>query len=351
MSCACLPRGGHDYRKLYAAYRMATELEGAPVAILTKTIKGWTLGGDVEARNATHQIKKMTADQLLALRARLRLEDEVPEDAVRAGDPPYLRLTPGSPEHTYLLGRRQALDGFLPSRPARITRPLAMPSEAAFADLDAGSGGRAVSTTMASTSLLRTLMRDPDFGARVVPIVADEARTFGMDPMFREFEIYASAGQLYQPVDAELMLAYVEDRDGQILQEGITEAGGLASFTAAATSWATQGVPMVPFFTFYSMFGFQRVGDLIWAAADAQARGFLIGATAGRTTLLGEGLQHQDGHSLVLASTVPSCQAYDPAFAYELGAIIRTGLHRMYGDDGAHEDPDVFYYLTTYNEN
>jgi pyruvate dehydrogenase E1 component len=342
-----LPRGGHDYRKLYAAYRMATELEGAPVAILTKTVKGWTLGSDVEARNATHQIKKMTTEQLVELRSRLHLEEEIPLEALQGGDPPYYCPPEGSPAHRYLHERRTALDGFLPSRPARRTRPLVLPDDTPFDGLRGGSGDRAVSTTMAFTQLLRDLMRDPELGPRVVPIVADEARTFGMDPLFREFEIYAAHGQLYRPVDAELMLAYVEDQDGQLLEEGITEAGSMASFIAAGTSYATQGVPMVPFFTFYSMFGFQRVGDLIWAAADARTRGFLMGATAGRTTLLGEGLQHQDGHSLVLASTVPVVEAYDPAFAYELAAIIREGLHRMYGPD----EEDIFYYLTLYNEN
>jgi pyruvate dehydrogenase E1 component len=341
-----LPRGGHDYRKLYAAYRMATESTGAPVAILVKTVKGWTLGADVEGRNATHQIKKMTTEQLLELRERLHIEHEVPVEAITSGEPPYYRPPVGSPEHTYLLERRKALDGFLPSRPAKIVRPLGAPPVDPFDELTQGSSGRAVSTTMAFTSLLRGLLRDPEIGPRVVPIVADEARTFGMDALFREFEIYAAHGQLYTPIDSELMLSYVEDRDGQILQEGITEAGSLASFIAAATSYATQGVPMIPFFTFYSMFGFQRVGDLIWLAADARARGFLMGATAGRTTLLGEGLQHQDGHSLVHASTVPVCQAYDPAFAYEVGALVREGMQRMYVDE-----EDIFYYLTLYNEN
>jgi pyruvate dehydrogenase E1 component len=342
-----LPRGGHDYRKLYAAYKRATELDDAPVAILTKTIKGWTLGSEVEARNATHQIKKMSTDQLLELRTRLHLHDEISEEALRAGEMPYYRPPEGSPEHTYLQDRRKALDGYLPHRPAKRTRPLELPDDTAFEKLDAGSGGREVSTTMAFTQALRDLMRDERFGHRVVPIVADEARTFGMDPLFREFGIYAAKGQLYTPVDAEMMLSYKESQDGQLLEEGITEAGSLASFIAAGTADATQGVPMVPFFTFYSMFGFQRVGDLIWAAADARARGFLMGATAGRTTLFGEGLQHQDGHSHVLASTVPVCRAYDPAFAYEMGAILRDGLHCMYGPD----EEDVFYYLTIYNEN
>jgi len=250
----------------------------------------------------------------------------------------------------YLLQRRSELGGSLPKRVVRTRRPLELPNESIFEDLDKGSGGREVSTTMAFTATLRSMMRDQNFGPRVVPIIPDEARTFGMDSMFREFEIYAPFGQLYEPVDHELLLSYSEDTDGQILEEGITEAGSLASFIAAATSYANYGVPMVPFFTFYSMFGFQRVGDLIWSAADSRARGFLMGATAGRTTLMGEGLQHQDGHSHLLAATVPSCEAYDPAYAYELGTIIKEGLRRMYGN-GVEAGEDIFYYLTIYNEN
>ena len=244
------------------------------------------------------------------------------------------------------MARRRELDGPLPSRTTRTRRRLGLPGPKAFEALDAGSGKQQVSTTMAFTRMLRTLMREDGFGPRVVPIIPDEARTFGMDSLFREVGIYADQGQLYEPVDHDLLLSYTEKRDGQILEEGITEAGSMASFTAAATSYATRGVPMVPFFIFYSMFGFQRVGDLIWAMADARGRGFLCGATAGRTTLMGEGLQHQDGHSLLLASTVPPCQAYDPAFAYELGAIVESGLKRMFVDG-----EDVFYYLALYNEN
>ncbi len=345
-----LPRGGHDYTKLYAAYRLATEQGAAPTVILAKTVKGWTLGEGFEGRNATHQIKKMTADELLALRTRLRLENEIPESDLADGNPPYYRPAPDSPEFRYMAERRRALDGPVPERVIREQRPLSLPRDSVFESLTKGSSGRAVSTTMAFTGLLRDLMRDEQFGQRVVPIVPDEARTFGMDSLFREFEIYAPLGQLYEPVDHELLLSYSEDSDGQILEEGITEAGSLASFIAAGTSYANNGVPMVPFFTFYSMFGFQRVGDLVWSASDSRARGFLMGATAGRTTLAGEGLQHQDGHSLVLASTVPACMAYDPAFAYELGAIIRDGLARMYGRRSG-ESADVFYYLTLYNEN
>ncbi len=340
-----LRRGGHDYKKLYAAYKRATETSGAPTVILAKTIKGWTLGPDVEGRNATHQIKKLSNAQLMSLRDRLSLQDVIPELGPN-DEPPYLRFDEDSPEYAYLMDRRRALDGPLPSRSTEIRRPLELPSADAFTEFDGGSGTNEVSTTMAFTRLLRNLARDEKFGPRVVPIIPDEGRTFGMDSLFKELAIYASGGQKYEPVDAQLLLSYTERTDGQILEEGITEAGSMASFTAAATAYATRGVPMVPFFTFYSMFGFQRVGDLIWAAADSRAKGFLLGATAGRTTLAGEGLQHQDGHSLLLASTVPACEAYDPAFAYEMATIIRRGLQAMYGDGR-----DVFYYLTIYNEN
>jgi pyruvate dehydrogenase E1 component len=347
-----LPRGGHDYRKLYAAYKAATEQEGAPTVILAKTVKGWTLGSEVEGRNATHQIKKMTNEQLLALRERLYLHDQIPEESLAPGkEPPYYRPPEDSDEYRYMMDRRTALDGAMPRRVVTVKRPLELPAAGVFGEFDTGSGKQAVSTTMAFTRLLRNLARDEKFGPRVVPIIPDEARTFGMDALFREFKIYASQGQKYDPVDAQLLLSYAESKDGQILEEGITEAGSMSSFTAAGTAYATRGVPMVPFFAFYSMFGFQRVGDLIWAAADARARGFLLGATAGRTTLLGEGLQHQDGHSLLLASTVPSCEAYDPAFAYEMAAIIRHGIDRMYGPDALSNGNAVFYYLTLYNEN
>ena len=346
-----LPRGGHDYRKIYAAYRAATETRGVPTVILAKTVKGWTLGPGVEARNATHQIKKMSAEQLSGLRDRLHLQDVIPDEALAGGLPPYVRPAPDSPEMEYLQGRREVLDGFLPSRTVRTRRPLPVPSDSVFAELLTGSGDQAASTTTAFTRLLRNLCRDGEFGRRVVPIIPDEARTFGMDALFRELKIYASQGQLYEPVDHDLLLSYKESSDGQILEEGISEAGGLSSWTAAATSYAHRGVPMVPFFTFYSMFGFQRVGDLVWAASDARARGFLLGATAGRTTLLGEGLQHQDGHSHLLASTVPVCRSYDPAFAYEMALIIRDGIARMYPPEGIEHGADVFYYLTLYNEN
>jgi pyruvate dehydrogenase E1 component len=345
-----LPRGGHDYGKLYAAYKAATEQAGAPTVILAKTIKGWTLGAEVEGRNATHSIKKLTNEQLRTLRDRLHLQEEIPDEALADGvEPPYFRPSPDSAEGRYLAARRQALDGPLPRRTTEVKRPLTLPTADVFTEFDSGSGKQEVSTTGAFTRLLRNLCRAEGFGPRVVPIIPDEARTFGMDALFKDFGIYASKGQLYESVDHNLLLSYKEAKDGQILEEGITEAGSLASWIAAGTSYATRGVPMVPFFTFYSMFGFQRVGDLIWQAADSRCRGFLMGATAGRTTLLGEGLQHQDGHSLVLASTVPSCQAYDPAFAYETAAIVGHGIDRMYG--GTHPDPDVFFYLTLYNEN
>jgi pyruvate dehydrogenase E1 component len=352
-----LPRGGHDYKKLYAAYKAATENlgSGRPTVILAKTVKGWTLGPGFEGRNATHSIKKMTKQQLLDLRDRLHLHDEIPEEQIQADDPPYFRPSEDSIEYQYMMERRRALGGSLPKRVTTARRPLALPKPETFDEMKAGSGTQEVSTTMGFTRLLRSLCRDENAGKRIVPIIPDEARTFGMDALFRELEIYASQGQKYEPVDHDLLLSYAEDSDGQILEEGITEAGSMASFIAAGTSYATRGVPMIPFYTFYSMFGFQRVGDLIWQAADIRTRGFMMAATAGRTTLLGEGLQHQDGHGLVLASTVPAVQAYDPAFAYEVGAIVRAGIERMYGstsrDNGGALDPDVMYYINLYNEN
>ena len=346
-----LPRGGHDYQKLYAAYQAAVETEGVPTVILAKTVKGWTLGSGFEGRNSTHQIKKMTAAQLMELRDRLHLTEVLPDSAFDGDVPPYVRPPLDSPVTEYLLGRRRALDGPLPSRHVAIRRPLRLPNSTVYDEVTAGSGSQAASTTTAFTRLLRSLCRDSEIGPRIVPIIPDEARTFGMDSLFKELGIYASQGQKYEPVDHDLLLSYKESSDGQILEEGISEAGGLASWTAAATSYATRGVPMIPFFTFYSMFGFQRVGDLIWAAADARARGFLMGATAGRTTLEGEGLQHQDGHSHLLASTVPVCRAYDPAFAFETAVIIDDGIHRMYPDGDATRGEDVIYYLTLYNEN
>src|SRR5215207_6998156 len=348
-----LPRGGHDYRKLYAAYKAAGENlgSGAPTAILCKTIKGWTLGPEIEGRNATHQIKKMTGNQLRVLRDRLFLQPEIPDEVLEASEAPYYRPPQDSVEYQYMMERRRALDGSLPRRVVRNRRPLELPADTTYAEVLGGSGQQAASTTMAFTRLVRNLARDENFGSRIVPIIPDEARTFGMDALFREFKIYASQGQKYEPVDYNLMLSYTEAADGQLLEEGITEAGSTASWIAAATSYATRGVPVVPFYIFYSMFGFQRVGDLLWQAADSRARGFLLGATAGRTTPLGEGLQHQDGHSLVLAATNPACQAYDLAFAYEVAAVVKHGIRRMYGPAHSGQDPDVFYYLGLYNEN
>ena len=341
-----LPRGGHDYKKLYAAYKAATEQEGAPTVILAKTIKGWTLGPDIEGRNATHQVKKMSNEQFRELRVRLSLEEDIPEEDLEDGrELSYFRPGTDSPEYQYMMGRRKFLDGLLPRRQVRISRPLRLPDPAVYREFHEGSGDMQASTTMAFARMLRALCRDPEFGERVVPIVPDEARTFGMDALFRELKIYAAGGQKYEPIDASLLLSYKEAQDGQILEEGITEAGSMCSFIASGTSYADRGVPTVPFFAFYSMFGFQRVGDLIWQAADARARGFLMGATAGRTTLAGEGLQHQDGHSHILAATNPGVVSYDPAFACELAVIAEHGLQRMYVDED-----DIIFYITIYNE-
>jgi pyruvate dehydrogenase E1 component len=336
--------GGHDPRKVHAAYRTAVEHRGAPTAILAQTVKGWALGPDFEARNATHQMKKMSEAELKTFRDRLELPIA---DARLAGElPPYVHPGRGSDEYEYLCARRQALGGALPARVIR-PRTLALPAQGPYADLLAGTGDKvAASTTSAFTRLLRNLLRDPGVGRRVVPIVPDEARTFGIDALFRQSKIYAPSGQRYEPVDAGLLLSYQEATDGQILEEGISEAGSMASLIAAATAYATWGEPMIPFFVFYSMFGFHRLGDLIWALGDMRGRGFLMAATAGRTTLQGEGLQHCDGYSQAWAAVVPNCRAYDPAFAYELAVIVRDGLRRMYGPD----PEDVFYYITLYNE-
>ncbi len=337
---AKLRRGGHDYHKVYAAYKQATEHRGVPTVILAKTVKGWTLGPGVEARNITHQAKKLSEAELRIFRDRLELP--IPDSHLK--EAPYYHPGPDSEEVEYLHERRRALGGPLPKRVVRAA-PLPSPKPTFDAEFEAGST-TAVSTTMAFTRLLRNLIRDPELGQHIVPIIPDEARTFGMDPLFNEVGIYASGGQRYEPVDSELVMKYREAIDGQVLEEGITEAGSVASFTAAATSYATHGHPMIPFYIFYSMFGFQRTGDQIWALGDARGRGFLMGATAGRTTLAGEGLQHDDGHSQVLASTVPNVRQYDPAFAYELAAVVRDGIERMYG-----KGEDVFYYVTLYNDN
>jgi pyruvate dehydrogenase E1 component len=338
---AKLRRGGHDYRKVYAAYASAVAHTGAPVVILAKTVKGWALGPGIEGRNVTHQAKKLTQDELRIFRDRLQLP--IPDAQLK--EAPYYHPGPDSPEIAYMLERRHQLGGMVPRRIVQ-PKPLPQAADAAYAELFAGAD-RPASTTMAFSRLLRNLVRDPQIGKRIVPIIPDEARTFGMDPLFKEIGIYNPLGQRYTAVDQELLLSYVEATDGQILEEGITEAGAMADFTAAATSYATHGEPMIPFYTFYSMFGFQRTGDQIWAFGDARGRGFMMGATAGRTTLTGEGLQHDDGHSHILASTIPNVLAYDPAFAYELAIIVREGIRRMYGEAGE----DVFYYLTLYNEN
>jgi pyruvate dehydrogenase E1 component len=336
-----LRRGGHDYRKVYAAYAAAVEHTGSPVVILAKTVKGWTLGPGIEARNVTHQAKKLTQDELTIFRDRLELP--IPDDQL--ADAPYYHPGMDSPEIQYMLERRNQLGGAVPRRVVR-PMPLSDAADEAYAELYAGSE-RAASTTMAFSRLTRNLTRDPTIGRRIVPIIPDEARTFGMDPLFKEVGIYNPLGQRYTPVDKELLLSYLEKEDGQILEEGITEAGAMADFSAAGTSYAVHGQPMIPFYIFYSMFGFQRTGDLAWAFGDARGRGFLMGATAGRTTLTGEGLQHDDGHSHILASVLPNIRAYDPAFAYELAVIVRDGIRRMYGE----APEDVFYYVTLYNEN
>jgi pyruvate dehydrogenase E1 component len=340
-----LKRGGHDYRKLYAAYKAATDHTGQPTVILAKTIKGWTLGSSFEGRNATHQMKKLTLNDLKAFRDRLYLE--IPDSALESDpyQPPYYHPGEKSDEMAYMMERRKALGGFLPER-RTTTVPLQIPGSATFGDLKRGSGKQKVATTMAFVRLLKDLMKDKGIGARWVPIIPDEARTFGMDSLFPTQKIYSPHGQNYTPVDRELFLSYKESKTGQILHEGINEAGSVASFTAAGTSYATHNEPMIPIYIFYSMFGFQRTADGLWAAADQMARGFLLGATAGRTTLNGEGLQHEDGHSLLIAATNPAVVAYDPAFGFEIAHIVENGLHRMYG-----ENPEnIFYYLTLYNE-
>ena len=337
-----LRRGGHDYRKLYAAYKAAADHRGSPSVILAKTVKGWALGEGFLGKNVTHQLKKMNLDQLKEFRDLL----ELPISDSRIEDPPYYHPGPESPEVQYLRERRHELGGSLPKRRVR-SKPLQLPADGMYDEFRAGTGsGREVSTTIAFVRLLRMLMREKEIGRRIVPIIPDEARTFGMDSMFREFGIYSSLGQLYEPVDAKMLLSYHESEDGQILEEGITEAGSSASFTTAGLSYATHSEPMIPFYIFYSMFGFQRTGDLFWAFGDARGRGFALGATAGRTTLNGEGLQHQDGHSQILASVVPNILNYDPAFAFELAMIVKNGLYRMY-----EKEEDVFYYITLYNEN
>ncbi|SER22403.1 pyruvate dehydrogenase E1 component [Nitrosomonas sp. Nm51] len=337
-----LNRGGHDPHKVYAAYAEAVKHKDQPTVILAKTIKGYGMGESGEAQNITHQQKKMGTISLKAFRDRFGLE--IPDDKIE--DVPYLTFDEDSPEYAYMRERREALGGFYHRRKQRA-EPLEVPPLSAFESVLRASGeGRESSTTMAYVRILNILVKDKQIGKHIVPIVADEARTFGMEGMFRQLGIWSSVGQLYTPQDAEQLMYYKEDKNGQILQEGINEAGGLSSWIAAATAYSTYGIQMIPFFIFYSMFGFQRVGDLIWAAGDMRCRGFLIGGTAGRTTLNGEGLQHEDGHSHIVASTIPNCISYDPAFSYELAVIMQDGLRRM-----CQNQEDVFYYITVMNEN
>ncbi|MGR2753471.1 pyruvate dehydrogenase (acetyl-transferring), homodimeric type [Agromyces arachidis] len=342
-----LKRGGHDYRKVYAAFKAAMEHKGQPTVIIAKTIKGYGLGPAFEGRNATHQMKKMTLDNLKTFRDTMR----IPISDAQLEENPYLPpyYHPGEDDEAiqYLHERRRELGGYLPERRTKHTA-LSLPDDSAYAIAKKGSGTQEVATTMAFVRLLKDLMRSKDFGNRIVPIIPDEARTFGMDAFFPNAKIYNPNGQHYTSVDRELLLAYKESPQGQIVHVGINEAGALAAFTAIGTSYSTQGEPLIPIYVFYSMFGFQRTGDAIWAAGDQMARGFMIGATAGRTTLTGEGLQHADGHSPLLAATNPAVVSYDPAYGYEIGHIVHSGLDRMYG--GNHPDPNVMYYLTVYNE-
>ncbi len=337
-----LRRGGHDSTKLFAAYNEATKHENQPSVILAKTVKGWALGKGFQARNMTHQKKSLDKSDWEYFRDLL----EIPFTDSELEDMPYYKPPPDSEEIKYLKDQRERLGGFLPKRNASYSG-FHMPKNDVFTEFDKGTPkNQVVSTTMAFVRLLRNLMKDEKIGDLIVPIVPDEARTFGMEALFTEFKIYNAQGQIYTPVDSQLLLSYKESESGQILEEGISEAGAMSSFTAAGMAYSTVGKPTIPFYIYYSMFGFQRVGDQIWCAADSRARGFLLGATAGRTTLNGEGLQHQDGHSLLTATTVPNCVSYDAAFAYEIGIIIKEGLRRMYENN-----EDLFYYLTLYNEN
>ncbi|WP_442913923.1 pyruvate dehydrogenase (acetyl-transferring), homodimeric type [Kribbella sp. NBC_00482] len=345
-----LPRGGHDYRKVYAAFKSANEHVGQPTVILAQTIKGWTIEA-LEGRNATHQMKKLTSDDLKAFRDRLYLpiEDSALEDAY---NPPYFHPGTDSPEYQYMMDRRKQLGGSLPQRRVAPKTSLKLPGDDVYKPLSKGNN-QPVATTMALVRLFRDLMKDPEIGSRIVPIAPDEYRTFGMDSMFPTAKIYNPHGQTYEAVDRNLLLSYKESEQGQLLHEGISEAGAMGSMIAAGTAYATHGEPMIPFYIFYSMFGFQRTGDSLWAFGDQLGRGFLVGATAGRTTLTGEGLQHADGHSPLLASTNPAAVHYDPGFAYEVAYIVKDGLRRMYGYGLDKDKPfgeDVFYYLTVYNE-
>jgi pyruvate dehydrogenase E1 component len=343
-----LSRGGHDYRKVYAAFKSAREHVGQPTVILTHTIKGWTLGPDFEARNATHQMKKLTVAELKEFRDRLYLP--IPDSELEKELPPYFHPGADSPEIEYMQERRAALGGVLPRRVVRA-KPLPLPPDSVYDELRKGSGKQSVATTMAFVRLLKDLMKDSQIGERFVPIIPDEARTFGMDSLFPTAKIYSPHGQTYEAVDRNLLLSYKEAEGGQILHEGISEAGAMGSVIASGTSYATHGTHMIPIYIFYSMFGWQRTGDQMWALGDQLGRGFLLGATAGRTTLTGEGLQHNDGHSMLLASVSDACVSYDPAWAYEISVIMKDALHRMYEATPQHPDGEnIFYYLTVYNE-
>ena len=342
-----LRRGGHDYRKVYAAYKAATEHKGRPTVILAKTVKGYGLGPHFEGRNATHQMKKMTLEDLKRFRDIMRVpitDEQLEADPYR---PPYYHPGADDPAIKYMHERRKSLGGYLPERRTNHV-PVTLPEAKNYAIAAKGTGTQEAATTMVFVRLLKDLMRDKGFGARFVPIIPDEARTFGMDSYFPTSKIYNPHGQNYTSVDRELLLAYKESPQGVLIHVGINEAGAAAAFTAVGTSYATHGQPLIPIYIFYSMFGFQRTGDAIWAAGDQMARGFMIGATAGRTTLTGEGLQHADGHSLVLSNTNPAVVSYDPAYGFEVGHIVRSGIERMYG--GNHPDPNVMYYMTVYNE-
>ncbi|MGZ5225437.1 MAG: pyruvate dehydrogenase (acetyl-transferring), homodimeric type, partial [Burkholderiales bacterium] len=336
-----LNRGGHDPHKVYAAYAAAMKHTGQPTLILAKTIKGYGMGESGEGQNITHQQKKMGTSSIRAFRDRFRLP--IPDEKV--DEVPFYCPPEDAPEMQYMRSRIEELGGSVPAR-RRKAAPLEVPQLTAFEAQLKGTDGREISTTMAFVRILNTIIRDKKIGKLVVPIVPDESRTFGMEGMFRQLGIYSHVGQLYRPQDAEQLMYYKEDKNGQILEEGINEAGAMCSWIAAATSYSTNGQSMIPFYIYYSMFGFQRIGDLAWAAGDMRARGFLLGGTAGRTTLNGEGLQHEDGHSHILASTIPNCISYDPTFAYELAVIVQDGLRRMYRDQ-----EDVYYYITVMNEN
>ncbi|MCB0308430.1 MAG: pyruvate dehydrogenase (acetyl-transferring), homodimeric type, partial [Bdellovibrionales bacterium] len=337
-----LGRGGHDWNKVYAAYHRATTHKGAPTVILVKTVKGFGMGESGEGKNVAHQQKKMKLEDLrdFSTRFNLNLSDQDLEKLS------FIKPKKDSPEIQYLLEQRSKLKGFVPKRSAHRSKKLKAPPRSNYEEFYSGTKDREVSTTMAFVKMLSNLIKDKDIGKYIVPIIPDEARTFGMESMFRQIGIYAPSGQLYEPVDKKNLLYYKEAQDGQILEEGITEAGSMSSFMAAGTAYANHGIPMMPFYIFYSMFGLQRIGDFAWAASDQQCKGFLLGATAGRTTLSGEGLQHQDGHSHVLALPIPTLKAYDPAYAYEIAVILEDGIHRMYIDG-----EDTFYYLTLGNEN